>query len=132
MIERALWCYCDECGKRIEVGDICFDMGIDTFCSDCVKVCTTSGENKADDFCGVLCDFVEDIIKRQKEEIERLSETLNATIEGQKTLQRYIAVARADSVKEFAERLVGKAKSKRERFLFESLVKTVMDEILKG
>lgn len=36
-MSKLLWCYCDKCGKRIEVGDTCYDIGIDTLCSDCVK-----------------------------------------------------------------------------------------------
>lgn len=69
------------------------------------------------------------LIKRQQAEIDRLTETLNATIAGQATLQRYIAVARADAVKELAERLVSKAKSTKERFLLESLVESVKREM---
>jgi hypothetical protein len=78
---------------------------------------------------GVRAAAALDLIKRQKEEIEVLAETLNATIEGQKTLQRYIEVARAEAVKEFAALLVSKAKSAKERFLLESLVKSVMKEM---
>ena len=40
-----------------------------------------------------------------KAEVERLKDTLNATIAGQETFQRYIATAKAEAVKEFAERL---------------------------
>ena len=46
-----------------------------------------------------------DLINRQKAEIERLTDTLNATIAGQETLQRYIQTAKAEAIKEFAERL---------------------------
>lgn len=70
------------------------------------------------------------LAKDQQAEIERLTETLNATIEGQKTLQRYIAVARAEAVKEFADRLLGKAKSTRERFLLERMIATVTRELI--
>lgn len=35
------WCYCDKCGKKIMVGDTCFDIGIDTYCSDCCKEVNT-------------------------------------------------------------------------------------------
>lgn len=77
----------------------------------------------------VLLWRVCDLIKRQKEEIEVLAETLKATIAGQETLQRYIAVARAESVNEFAALLVSKAKSTKERFLLESLVESVKREM---
>ncbi|MBQ2389612.1 MAG: hypothetical protein II305_06120 [Clostridia bacterium] len=46
-----------------------------------------------------------DLINRQKAENERLTDTLNATIAGQETLQRYIITAKAKAYKEFAERL---------------------------
>ncbi|MBO5955749.1 MAG: hypothetical protein J6Q10_02995 [Clostridia bacterium] len=36
-MSRLLWCYCDKCGNRIEVGDTCYDIGSDTYCSACVK-----------------------------------------------------------------------------------------------
>lgn len=35
------WCYCEKCGKKIMVGDTCFDIGIDTYCSDCCKEVNT-------------------------------------------------------------------------------------------
>lgn len=70
-----------------------------------------------------------DLIKRQKEEIDVLAETLKATIAGQETLQRYIAVARAEAVKDFSALLVSKAKSTKERFLLESLVEGVKKEM---
>lgn len=44
-----------------------------------------------------------DLINRQKAEIERLQDTLNATIAGQETLQRYIATAKAEAIKEISE-----------------------------
>lgn len=44
-------------------------------------------------------------IKDQKAEIERLTDTLNATINGQETLQRYVTTAKAETIREFAERL---------------------------
>ncbi len=59
------------------------------------------------DTCGEI-DVAEsaiDLINRQKAEIERLTDTLKATIAGQETLQRYIATAKAEAIKEFAERL---------------------------
>lgn len=46
-----------------------------------------------------------DLIKRQEAEIEELKETLNATIAGQETLQKYIPIAKSEAIKEFAERL---------------------------
>ena len=42
---------------------------------------------------------------RLQAEVERLKDTLNATIAGQETFQRYIATAKAEAVKEFAERV---------------------------
>lgn len=69
------------------------------------------------------------LIKRQKEEVDVLAETLKATIAGQETLQRYIAVARTEAVKEFSAILVNKAKSTKERFLLESLVDSVKREM---
>lgn len=35
------WCYCENCGRRIEVGETCFDIGVDTYCSDCCKPVNT-------------------------------------------------------------------------------------------
>lgn len=36
-MSKLLWTYCDKCGKRIEVGDTCYDVGEDTYCTDCCK-----------------------------------------------------------------------------------------------
>ena len=52
----------------------------------------------------VMLKYVLDLINRQKAEIERLTDSLNATIAGQEILQRYIAIAKAEAIKEFAER----------------------------
>ena len=46
------------------------------------------------------------LIERLQAEIERLTEMLNATIAGQETLQRHINVARAEAIKEFADKLI--------------------------
>ena len=46
MGNRLLWCYCDKCGKRIEVGDTCFDVSSVTYCSDCCKEINTLYEWK--------------------------------------------------------------------------------------
>lgn len=43
---------------------------------------------------------------RLQAEVERLKDTLNATIAGQETFQRYIVTAKAEAVKEFAENAV--------------------------
>ena len=53
----------------------------------------------------VLDGQIIDLIHRKNAEIERLTDSLNATIAGQETLQRYIAIAKANAIKEFAERL---------------------------
>ena len=46
-----------------------------------------------------------DLINRQKAEIERLQQSLDATIAGQESLQKYISKVKAEAIKEFAERL---------------------------
>ena len=46
-----------------------------------------------------------DTITSQKAEIDRLEDTLDATITGQETLQRYMATAKTEAIKEFAEEL---------------------------
>ena len=48
------------------------------------------------------------LINRQKAEIDELTDTLDATIDGQKTLMQYIKTIRADAIKEFAERVKNK------------------------
>ena len=35
MIRLLCWDYCDKCGCRIEVGDDCYEVGEDTYCSNC-------------------------------------------------------------------------------------------------
>ena len=52
-----------------------------------------------------VLDEYDRTIKDQKAEIERLTETLNATIAGQETLQKYLSKVQADTVKEFADKL---------------------------
>lgn len=39
-----LWCYCDKCGRKIMVGETCYDVGADTFCEDCCKAVNTLHE----------------------------------------------------------------------------------------
>lgn len=39
-----LWSYCDKCDRKIMVGETCYDVGIDTFCSDCCKSVNTLHE----------------------------------------------------------------------------------------
>ena len=39
-----LWCYCDKCGRGIEIGEICFDIGAETFCYKCCKPVNTMHE----------------------------------------------------------------------------------------
>ena len=46
-----------------------------------------------------------------------------------KKARKQLKTAKAEAVKEFAERLIGKAKSTKERFLLESLVESVMKEM---
>ena len=36
-MEKLLCAIAKKCGKRIEVGDICYDIGEDSYCTDCVK-----------------------------------------------------------------------------------------------
>ena len=82
-----------------------------------------------------------DLCREQHAEIERLKayeESVAVVLESAKKYysalyedakEILVKESETKAVKEFAERLVGKAKSKRERFLFESLVKTVMNEM---
>lgn len=35
------WDYCEKCGRRIVVGEICYDTGNDSYCSDCCKTVDT-------------------------------------------------------------------------------------------
>ena len=32
-----LWAYCEKCGRRIPVGEICYNIGEDSYCRDCCK-----------------------------------------------------------------------------------------------
>lgn len=41
MANLLLWCYCDKCGRKIMVGETCYDIGQDTYCSDCCKPINT-------------------------------------------------------------------------------------------
>lgn len=38
------WTYCDNCGRKIAVGETCYDVGYQTFCSDCCKEVNTMYE----------------------------------------------------------------------------------------
>ena len=53
-----------------------------------------------------LLKETDNLINRLQAEVERLKDTLNATIAGQETFQRYIVTAKAEAVKEFAENAV--------------------------
>lgn len=35
------WCYCEKCGRAIKVGEVCYDIGDDTYCTDCCKMVNT-------------------------------------------------------------------------------------------
>lgn len=56
-----------------------------------------------------LLKETDNLINRLQAENERLTDTLNATIAGQETLQRYIITAKSEAYKEFAERLKEKS-----------------------
>ena len=66
-----------------------------------------------------------DLINRQHAEIERLNKEVNRLCQ----LVLYHDGDVVDAVKEFAERLISKAKSAKERFVLESLVESVMREM---
>lgn len=51
------------------------------------------------------------IVRKAEEEITRQQAEIEALITGQETLQKYIAKAKAEAVKEFAERLKNKIKT---------------------
>ena len=51
------------------------------------------------------------IVRKAEEEINRQQEEIEALITGQETLQKYIAKAKAEAVKEFTERLKNKIKT---------------------
>ena len=38
------WTYCEKCGRAIRVGEICFDIGEDSYCTDCCKEVNTLDE----------------------------------------------------------------------------------------
>ena len=38
------WSYCEKCGRKILVGEICFEIGDDDYCSDCCKRVNTRKE----------------------------------------------------------------------------------------
>ena len=79
----------------------CCSVG--TFACDEQCPCFHSKSNLKINSCRfeLICDAL-DFINRQQEEIEAL-------VAGQKTLQKYIAKAKAEAVKEFAERLKEKS-----------------------
>ena len=39
-----IWEYCDKCGRGIEIGEICFDLGAETYCYKCCKPVNTMHE----------------------------------------------------------------------------------------
>lgn len=86
-------------------------------------------EYQDNEFCGVLCGFAEDIINRKNAEIERLNKANQSIIKHLKKARKQLKTAKAEVVKEFADRLIGKAKSTKERFLLELLVESVMKEV---
>ena len=63
-----------------------------------------------------LLKETDNLINRQQAEIEWLTDTLNATIAGQETLQRYIITAKAEAIKEFAEKAVEKVEKARQKY----------------
>ena len=67
-----------------------------------------------------------DIINRQQAKIEQLQELCGNADGYADALEEY---TKEKAVNEFAELLVSKAKSAKERFLLESLVESVMKEI---
>jgi hypothetical protein len=69
------------------------------------------------DFCGVPCEFMEDIINRLQEEKEAL-------INGQETLQKYIADLQAEN-----ERLKNNGKLESENIVLNSLIEMKNDTI---
>ena len=71
-----------------------------------------SNPNGYDDplYIGVLRDSKR-IVRKAEEEINRQQEEIEALITGQETLQKYIAKAKAEAVKEFTERLKNKIKT---------------------
>lgn len=69
---------------------------------------------------------VADFINRQQAKIEQLQELCGNADGYADALEEY---TREKSIKEFAERLVSKAKSTKERFLLESMVESVMKEM---
>lgn len=45
-----LWDYCDCCGKRVEVGDKCYDVADGrTFCLDCIDLNKCAGAEEDGD-----------------------------------------------------------------------------------
>ena len=51
MLEKGmLWDYCECCGKRIEVGDVCYDIADGTtFCLECVSINKYAGLEDEED-----------------------------------------------------------------------------------
>lgn len=39
-----IWCYCDKCDRKIMIGETCYDIGNETYCSDCCKPINTEYE----------------------------------------------------------------------------------------
>ena len=41
-----IWDYCERCGCAIEIGELCYQIGADLYCTDCVKKVDTAEEFK--------------------------------------------------------------------------------------
>ena len=59
--------------------------------------------------CHKLDDFILDLINRQKAEIERLNKANTSVVEHLKKARRQLKTAKAEAIKEFAERLKERA-----------------------
>ena len=74
-------------------------------------------------------EVIEGEINRQKAEIERLQSHIQEGVDLAKQLPEALKLSQNAAIKWFAERLVSKAKSTKERFLLESLVESVKKEM---
>lgn len=53
MADGLTWDYCAKCGRKIAVGEVCFDTGDDSYCSDCCKQVDTN-KDWGDRFAGAV------------------------------------------------------------------------------
>lgn len=97
-------------------------------CNVCIRRPEEYGATERQCSRGLMKDALS-LINRLQAENERLKDTLNATIAGQETLQRYITTAKAEAVKEFAERL--KEKYKPYVILGSEVAEIEIDNLLK-